>query len=116
MQGVDPKVLQEPPKRCSTCRGIVTVNQQTRELEYTLDYYALAHFSTVIRPKAVRIAAESDQPSIRSVAFRNMDDSIGVVLFNDDEQASDVRLRLRGTELPSLRMESKSALSIRLNN
>ncbi|CAM4236737.1 glycoside hydrolase family 30 beta sandwich domain-containing protein [Paenibacillus phoenicis] len=100
----------------STCRGIVTVNQQTRELEYTLDYYALAHFSKVIRPKAVRIAAESGQPSIRSVAFRNTDDSIGVVLFNDGEQASDVRLRLRGTELPSFRMESKSALSIRLTN
>ncbi|MGV2805712.1 glycosyl hydrolase, partial [Clostridium perfringens] len=29
----------------STCRGIVTVNQQTKELTYTLDYYALAHFS-----------------------------------------------------------------------
>ena len=68
----------------STCRGIVTVNQQTKELTYTLDYYALAHFSKVIRPKAVRIASTSDD-RIRSVAFKNTDGSIAAVLFNDSE-------------------------------
>ncbi|MDU4694202.1 MAG: glycoside hydrolase family 30 beta sandwich domain-containing protein [Paenibacillus sp.] len=98
----------------STCRGIVTVNQQTRELEYTLDYYALAHFSMVIRPGAVRISAEAGEAAVRSVAFRNTDDSIGVVLFNDGEEARTVALELKGTEGTRFRLEPKSALSLRI--
>ncbi|MGG6314254.1 glycoside hydrolase family 30 protein [Paenibacillus macerans] len=99
----------------STCRGIVTVNQQTRGLEYTLDYYALAHFSKVIRPKAVRISSEAGQVSIRSVAFRNTDASIGAVLFNDGEEARNIVLKLQGETLSSFRLESKSALSIKMD-
>ena len=69
----------------STCRGIVQVNQQTGELVYTLDYYALAHFSAIIRPQAVRIESSSSQESIYNVAFRNKDGSIAVVLFNEEK-------------------------------
>lgn len=96
----------------STCRGIVTVNQVTRELEYTLDYYALAHFSKVTAPGALRISAEADRPEVRTVAFRNPDDSIGVVLFNDGEGASNITLQLQGEKQASFSMESKSALSL----
>ncbi|MCV4233675.1 glycosyl hydrolase [Virgibacillus sp. LDC1] len=95
----------------STCRGIVTVNQQTKELTYTLDYYALAHFSKVIRPKAVRIASTSDE-SIRSVAFKNTDGSIAVVMFNDSEQEENAALLIQGTEQLNLRLAPKSAVSV----
>lgn len=95
----------------STCRGIVTVNQQTKELTYTLDYYALAHFSKVIRPKAVRIASTSHE-SIRSVAFKNTDGSIAVVLFNDSEQEENAALHMQGTEPLNLRLAPKSAVSV----
>lgn len=96
----------------STCRGIVKVNQQTKELTYTLDYYALAHFSALIRPKAVRIDSSSNEASIRSVAFKNTDGSIAVVLFNDGEQTGNVQVNLRNDELLHLQLESKGALSI----
>ncbi|MFG1734132.1 glycoside hydrolase family 30 beta sandwich domain-containing protein [Paenibacillus sp. 843] len=95
----------------STCRGIVTVNQQKKELTYTLDYYALAHFSKVIRPKAVRIASTSDE-SIRSVAFKNTDGSVAVVLFNDSEQEENAALLIQGPEQLNLRLAPKSALSV----
>ncbi|WP_339269437.1 glycoside hydrolase family 30 beta sandwich domain-containing protein [Paenibacillus sp. FSL W8-0187] len=95
----------------STCRGIVTVNQQTKELTYTLDFYALAHFSKVIRPKAVRIASTSDE-SIRSVAFKNTDGSIAVVMFNDSEQEENAALHMQGTERLNLRLAPKSAVSV----
>ncbi|GIO98978.1 glucosylceramidase [Paenibacillus lautus] len=95
----------------STCRGIVTVNQQTKELTYTLDYYALAHFSKVIRPKAVRIASTSHE-SIRSVAFKNTDGSIAFVLFNDSEQEENAALHIRETEQLNLRLAPKSAVSV----
>nr|WP_154893343.1 glycoside hydrolase family 30 beta sandwich domain-containing protein [Paenibacillus xylanexedens] len=96
----------------STCRGIVQVNQQTGELMYTLDYYALAHFSAFIRPKAVRIESASSHASISNVAFSNRDGSIAVVLFNNGEESGNIRLKLRDEELLNISMESKSALTI----
>jgi glucosylceramidase len=99
----------------STCRGIVKVNQQTKELTYTLDYYALAHFSALIRPKAVRIDSSSNEAAIRSVAFKNTDGSIALVLFNDGEETGNVQVQLREEELLSFQLESKSALSILIN-
>ncbi|MFD1268788.1 glycoside hydrolase family 30 beta sandwich domain-containing protein [Paenibacillus motobuensis] len=95
----------------STCRGIVLVNQQTRELTYTLDYYALAHFSKFVRPKAVRIASSSYE-SIRSVAFKNTDGSIAVILFNDSEQTGNVELKLQEESVLSFQLEAKSAMTV----
>lgn len=95
----------------STCRGIVQVNQQTRELTYTLDYYALAHFSKFVRPQAVRIASSS-YDSIRSVAFKNPDESVAVILFNDRDQAENVELKLQGEDILSFQLPPKSAMTI----
>ncbi|MCM3784965.1 glycosyl hydrolase [Neobacillus mesonae] len=95
----------------STCRGIVTVNQETRELTYTLDYYALAHFSKHIRPKAVRIGSNSDE-TLRSAAFKNTDGSIAVVLFNDCDEANNVEVQMPGADAVSFRMEAKSAVTL----
>lgn len=95
----------------STCRGIVLVNQQTRELTYTLDYYALAHFSKFVRPKAVRIASSS-YDSIRTVAFKNTDGSIAVILFNDSEQIGNVELKLQEESVLSFQIEAKSAMTV----
>ncbi|MBM6383814.1 MAG: glycosyl hydrolase [Paenibacillus sp.] len=100
----------------STCRGIVQVNQQTGELVYTLDYYALAHFSAIIRPQAVRIDSSSSQESIYNVAFRNKDGSIAVVLFNEGEVSENIRLKIRNDELLNLTMEPQSAWSILIPN
>ncbi|MEC0124968.1 glycoside hydrolase family 30 protein [Paenibacillus pabuli] len=100
----------------STCRGIVQVNQQTKELTYTLDYYALAHFSALIRPNAVRIESTSSDVSIYSVAFRNTDGSTALVLFNDGDQSGNVKVSLRNDELLHLQLESKGALSILINH
>lgn len=80
----------------STCRGVVTVNQQTGELTYTLDYYALAHFSKVIRPKALRLASAASNEQVRSVAFRNSDGSVAAVLFNNGDTQEKVAVKLQG--------------------
>ncbi|OKP65734.1 glycosyl hydrolase [Paenibacillus sp. P3E] len=98
----------------STCRGIVRIDQQTRELTYTLDYYALAHFSTVIRPKALRMDSASSHERIRSVAFRNLDGSIGAVLFNDGEEEEIVAVELPGGEQLTFSMPPKSAVSLKV--
>ncbi|CAM3598210.1 glycoside hydrolase family 30 protein [Marinicrinis lubricantis] len=98
----------------STCRGIVTIDQRTKEIEYTLDYYALAHFSKCIRPGALRLASSSYEDSIRSAAFRNKDDSRAAVLFNDSDEAHNVTLKLNEEDMVSFRMEAKSAVTVLL--
>jgi glucosylceramidase len=100
----------------STCRGIVQVNQQTRELTYTLDYYALAHFSKVIRPKALRIGSSASSESIRQAAFRNTDGSVAVVLFNDGDKGMNVAVNLPDEDALTFRMAAKSAVSILLKS
>jgi len=98
----------------STCRGIVRINQQTGELEYTLDYYALAHFSKVIRPGARRIDCTAPIDALRSVAARNPDGTVGAVLFNDSAEAVDVVLNLRGRKAASFRLDAGNAMSVLL--
>lgn len=60
----------------------------------------------------MRIDASTNQEVIRSVAFKNTDNSIAVVLFNDSEKAENVALNLPGADELSFRLASKSALSI----
>ena len=69
-----------PGFRTSTCRGIIKVDRRTGEFEYTIDYYGLAHFSKYILPEAVRIDTDCAIPSI---AFRNTDNTLVIVLFNN---------------------------------
>lgn len=99
----------------STCRGVVTVNQQTRELTYTLDYYALAHFSKVIRPKALRLASAASNELVRSVAFRNPDGSVAAVLFNDGAAEETVAVKLQGEKVLTFSMAPKSAVSLKVD-
>lgn len=74
----------------STCRGIITVNQQTGEAVYNLDYYVLAHFSKFIRPGDVRVAAES-KGSVLSTASLSADGKRLVVVFVNTGGARQIR-------------------------
>ena len=95
----------------STCRGIVKIDQQTKELEYTLDYYGLAHFSKHIKPDAVRIDSTSDA-KVRTVAFKNPDESMAIVVLNDAEIDHNVLISLGDEEIIHFHAPSKSAFTI----
>jgi len=95
----------------STCRGIVQINQKTKELVYTLDYYGLAHFSKHIKPRAVRIDSTSDT-EVRTVAFKNTDNTVAIVLLNDSDIDQNVRITLGNEELLHVHAPSKSALTV----
>ncbi|OJX95999.1 MAG: glycosyl hydrolase [Micrococcales bacterium 73-15] len=73
----------------STCRGLLRVDQGERTYELTLDYWGLAHFSRFIRPGAVRVGSSEAGP-VRSVAARNEDGSVVVVLLNDGDEPVEV--------------------------
>ena len=73
---------------CDTCRGVVTVNTETKAVTKNLDYWALGHASRFVSPGAVRIG--SSQPAgspVSNVAYRNRDGSLIVVAHNQGHQA-----------------------------
>lgn len=94
----------------STCRGIVKVNQQTKELTYTLDYYGLAHFSKFTKPGAKRIESSINN-NVCSVAFKNADGSINTVLFNDNEFDVNVEVTFSNGNV-KINLPSKAAVTL----
>ncbi|WP_260735894.1 glycoside hydrolase family 30 protein [Tunturiibacter lichenicola] len=77
---------------CKTCRGLVTIDlhQSPASVIYNGDFYALAHVSKFVHPRAVRIGSTTfDRTSLESVAFQNLDGSIALVVLNNLPKASD---------------------------
>ncbi|MCH9275881.1 glycosyl hydrolase [Bifidobacterium amazonense] len=97
----------------STCRGLLRVDRRTRTAEYMLDYYGLAHFSKFIRPGAVRIGSDQNG-GVRSLACRNEDGSVVVVLFNDSNHDARVGVDVVGVAGPSrtVSLPSKAAATV----
>jgi len=95
----------------STCRGVVTVNQQTHELTYNLDFYTLAHFSDFLQKDAVRIDSTKAEGNFTSVAFMNPDKSISVVLYNIKAQDRDALIHL-GDKTLVVHMPAKSVATV----
>ena len=83
---------------CDNCRGVVTIDSKTGAITRTSDYYALGHLSRFVAPGASRIEAGIEPKGVNTVAFRNRDGSIVVVVVNraDERRAVSVREGLRG--------------------
>ena len=84
---------------CATCRAFVTVNRTTEPhtLTYTQDYYAIGHASRFVPAGAVRI--DSSEPSgdvLETVAFRNRDDAIVLVVLNNADTETPFSVRWHG--------------------
>jgi len=65
-----------------TCGGIVTIDSTTREVVRSGMYWALAHYSRVIKRGARRFESEGSLERVSHVAFANPDGSCAVVLTN----------------------------------
>ena len=76
------------------CVAPVIVDPNMDEVYYTPIYYVMAHFSKFIRPGAVRIGTNSSDNDLMVTAAKNADNSIAVVLFNENEQVKNINLSL----------------------
>ena len=78
---------------CKDCRGVVTIDSGTGAVTRNVEYYALAHASRFVRPGARRIASSSGYDNLDSVAFRNLDGSIALLMANSGKEARDFSVR-----------------------
>jgi glucosylceramidase len=79
---------------CGDCRGIVTIDSKTGEVTRTVDYYVLAHASRFVLPGARRIASTSGRGGIDTVAFRNPDGVIALLVANPADKPRKVAVRV----------------------
>ncbi len=69
---------------CTTCRGIVTINQSNGTYTKTVDYYVLGQASKFVDSGAYHIDSNSfGSSSIEDVAFQNPDGSLVVLALNN---------------------------------
>ena len=78
------------------CDAPVIVDTNTKEVTYGPSFYYLAHFSKFVQPGARRIHSEGGPPRIQSIAFRNPDGTLAVVVFNPTEQPAEFALGVAG--------------------
>ncbi|WP_163552705.1 glycoside hydrolase family 30 protein [Candidatus Frankia alpina] len=68
---------------CPSCRGLVTIDEHTGNVEYSPEYYALGQLARVTKPGAVRVDTASPGPGgLENVAFVNPDGSRALVAYN----------------------------------
>jgi glucosylceramidase len=84
---------------CSNCRGVVTINSQSGAVTRNVEYYALAHASRFVRPGARRIGSTSGVAGLESVAFRNPDSSMALIVVNTDAAERRFVVRWAGKSL-----------------
>jgi glucosylceramidase len=74
-----------PSMNCTTCTGVVTVNNATGGATYNAEYYGLGQASKFIKPGAVRLDSNSyGGNNIEDVAFKNPDGSHALLVQNAD--------------------------------
>ncbi|MDQ2810505.1 MAG: RICIN domain-containing protein [Actinomycetota bacterium] len=74
-----------PSMNCTTCTGVVTVNNTAGTATYNAEYYVLGQASKFVKPGAVRIGSNTfGSGNIEDVAFGNPDGSDALIVLNAD--------------------------------
>jgi glucosylceramidase len=68
------------------------------QLIYTPSYAYMGHFTRYIRPGARRVGATTSRSTLDTVAFRNRDGKLAVVVMNRSDAAQRYRLMIDGAE------------------
>jgi glucosylceramidase len=86
------------------CYAPVLYNTEKKELVFTPIYHYIKHFSQYIRRGAVRVATTNHDHRLHSVAFRNPDGQLVLVMVNptDDTITTNLRLhdQITGAKMP----------------
>lgn len=97
------------------CLAPVIVDPDKDEVYFTPVYYTMAHFSRYIRPGAVRIGFESSDDAIMVTAAKNPDNSIAVIVFNQDTEPKNFTLSLNEQTI-NIQIKSQAIQTILIHN
>jgi glucosylceramidase len=96
-----------------SCGGVVTINSQTKEITRRGMYWALAHYSRVVRRGARRFDSQCAAPDLQHVGLENPDGQQVLVVSNAaPARAIELRLANRAARV-SLKENSVTTLAWR---
>lgn len=96
----------------STNRGLVTIDKDTGDISYNVDYYTLGHVSKFVEPGAYRIDSTSLQNDVETVAFKNPDGSKVLVMSNRTAAQKDVKVRW-GSQAFTYQLPAEAAVTFK---
>ena len=74
-----------PSMNCTTCTGVVTVDNGAGSATYNAEYYVLGQASKFVKPGAVRLDSNTfGTGNLEDVAFQNPDGSHALIVLNAD--------------------------------
>ena len=91
------------------CHAPILADTASGTIKENSAYYAIGHFSRVIRPGAVRIGAEYED--VAATAVQNADRSLACVLLNDTGFPRSVRILRQSESIGTVLMEPYSLAS-----
>lgn len=81
------------------CDSPVIVDLKTGEVTFQSSFYYIGQFSRFVHPGAVRIGSTAQLGSLESIAFRNPDGSLAIIVFNPSDNPAHFALRVEGSRL-----------------
>lgn len=78
------------------CDAPVIADTTRNDIYYQSSFYYMGHFSKYIRPGAVRIDHSVTRDALEVTAFKNLDNSIAVVVMNRTDDEIPFRLKANG--------------------
>ena len=78
--------------------SLVSVDKETKTFKYTPEYYLMKQFSHFVKPGAKRLLTAGEYDNL--LAFRNPDNSIIIIVVNEDESVQQPKIRLGEFILP----------------
>ena len=81
------------------CVAPIIVDTETNEVYITPLYYIMAHFSKYIRPNARIVDVEKTDDSLLVCAAKNPDNSLTVVVFNENNQPKTFKLKINDKDI-----------------
>lgn len=81
-----------PSHKKNYCNSPVMLNSDNSNYVKSLTYYYIGQISKVIKPDAIKIAYSKYLSDIHVTAFKNVDNTIGVVMFNGANYSIDFRV------------------------
>lgn len=67
---------------CMECLGALTINSST-DYEINVSYYIIGHMSKFVQPDAKRIEVATNSPALFVTAFKNPDNSLAIIAYNN---------------------------------
>ncbi|MDX9807799.1 MAG: glycoside hydrolase family 30 beta sandwich domain-containing protein [Acholeplasma sp.] len=95
---------------CMNCRGLLTIDPITQNIEKNVEYYLVGHFSKFVQRGAHVIETVVEDTDLIGVSFLNPDQSMVCVVYNKSDEPKEIRFAVKDAVL-GYQLKEKSVLT-----